>query len=450
MRSVERRLLVWILGALSVGAVALVLVSYLVTLEEMDEIFDENLKQVALAVATYHGIDVAGVAPRSRHELPVLPRVYEEADDFDFVTVVWDRDGRRSVVSNPAVELPFGDVGGLARVRSRDEDWHVYTIVGSDSVIQAAQRASSRKTLAGAVASKLFAPLFVLIGLIGVLLVAALRRGLRPLDAAAADVAKRSAVSLEPIDEAPLPREIHPLIRAINGLMQRLSDAFSAQRRFVADAAHELRSPITALRLQLQTFERSRDEEARLRATTALKAGIERAQRLVEQLLSLSRVEPDAPAATPLLLDLGELAREAVSLRSIEAEQKGIDLGAEVTAAATVPADRQQLMVLLDNLIGNAIRYTPAGGIVDVRAGRLDGRPALHVLDNGPGIPPDERERVFDRFYRGEGLQSDVRLSGSGLGLAIVKAIAQRNRAIVSLHDRSAGGGLEVRVVFGD
>ena len=449
MRSIERRLLVWILGALTLGAAALVLVSYLVTLEEMNEIFDENLKQVALAVATYHRAD-AGAEPRGRGALPVLPRVYEEQGDFDFVTLAWTRDGRRSFASDARVELPFGAVSGLARVRSSGEDWHVYTIVRSDSVIQAAQRASSRRTLAGEAASKLFAPLLLLIGLISVLLVAALRRGLRPLDDAADGVAARSAVSLEPIGEAGLPREIHPLIRAINGLMQRLSEAFSAQRRFVADAAHELRSPITALRLQLQAFERARDDDGRVRAVADLQAGIDRAQRLIEQLLSLSRVEPDAPPAPPQPLDLGELAREAVSLRSIEAEQKGIDLGADVAERATVAGDRHQLMVLLDNLIGNAIRYTPAGGTVDVRACQLGGRPALQVLDDGPGIAPAERERVFDRFYRGEGVQSDVRRSGSGLGLAIVRAIAQRHAATISLHERTAGQGLEVRVVFGD
>jgi len=447
MRSLQHRLLAWILGALSAGALVLVGVSYFVTLEEMDEIFDENLKQVALAVASHHRFHQAS-GPLTREELPELPRVYEEEGNFDFVTLTWTRDGRLSFVSERSVSLPFVDVSGLSRTQGGGEDWHVYTIVQPAGVIQVAQRASSRKTLAAESASKLFLPFFTLIAMIGVLLTVALRRGLKPLDEAAAGVAARSAVSLDPIDEAPLPREIHPLIRSINGLMQRLSEAFSAQRRFVADAAHELRSPVTALRLQVQLLERAKDELDRERAVQELKQGIERSQRLIEQLLSLSRVEPDAPMRASRRIDLGDVVRDVVGLQSVAADHKGIDLGADASPGLTVTADRHQLEVLLDNLIGNAIRYTPRGGTVDVRAGSVDGKPTLQVIDTGPGIPQDERERVFDRFYRGNGVQGDERSSGSGLGLAIVQAIAQRHEATVSLHAGPSGRGLEVRVVF--
>lgn len=445
--SIERRLLAWLLGALSVGAAVLMGVSYVVALDEMDEVFDENLKQVALAAASFHRFE-PGVNPRTRIELPSLPPVYEQPDEFDFVMLTWTRDGRPSFTSEAGVRLPFTDVTGLARVRISGEAWHVYTIVLSDGVIQVAQRASSRKTLAGEVASELLPPVLLLIGLIGASLVVALRGGLRPLDRAADSVAARSAASLEPIEVGGLPREIHPLIHALNGLMQRLSEAFSLQQRFVADAAHELRSPIAALRLQLQVIERADDAAGRAQAVAALRAGIDRAQRLVEQLLRLSRVEPDAPAPQPRRCDLAALVREAVSQRSVEAEHQGIDLGAEAEQPVWVLADPDQLAVLLDNLVGNAIRYTPASGRVDARASLLDGHPALQVIDNGPGIALAERERVFDRFYRGDGLQSDLRLSGSGLGLAIVKAIALRHGAALSLHDGPGGRGLEVRLVL--
>jgi len=284
--------------------------------------------------------------------------------------------------------------------------------------------------------------------LIGALLTVALRRGLKPFDRAAADIATRSATSLEPIAEADMPLEIHPLIRSINGLMQRLDDAFGVQRRFVADAAHELRSPVTALRLQLQLLERANGDVARAHAVADLKAGIERSQRLIEQLLSLSRVEPDAPTQPLEPLDLGELVRDAVGRCSVVADDLGVDLGAEAPDTLTVHADRQQLELLLDNLIGNAIKYSGHGGTVDVRAARVDGQPALQVIDDGPGIAPEERARVFDRFHRGENAQRDARQTGSGLGLAIVKAIAQRHGAEVALHDGPAGNGLEVRVVF--
>jgi signal transduction histidine kinase len=224
--------------------------------------------------------------------------------------------------------------------------------------------------------------------------------------------------------------------------MRRLSQAFSVQRRFVADAAHELRSPVAALRLQLQLLERAHDEAARARAVAELKAGVERAQRLIEQLLSLSRVEPDAPARLEPV-DLADIARETVAQRSAEADHLGLDLGAEVEDGTVVAADRGQLAVLLDNLVGNAMRH--AAGRIDVRAGRLDGRPALQVIDDGPGVPEAERERLFDRFYRG---RDGAGPPGSGLGLAIVRAVAERHGAEVSLHTAASGHGLEARVRF--
>jgi two-component system OmpR family sensor kinase len=444
--SLERHLLAWILGALSVGAAILMFASYVVTLDEMDEMLDESLKQVALAVAGEHRFDAE--LPRVRKSLPQLPDVYEEHGNFDFVVLTWTRSGQLRFVSDSTVDLPFSDVNGVSEITHGGERWHVYTIVDHDGVIQVAQRGSSRRTLAASTASKLLWPLVMLIGLTGVLLVAALRRGLRPLDLATERVSARSASSLDAIDADQVPLEIRPLIASINELMLRLAEAFAAQRRFVADAAHELRSPITALRLQLQMLGRMRDLASVQHATTDLQAAVDRAQRLIEQLLSLSRVEPDAPAERLGEVDLGELVREVVSQQSIAAEEKGIDLGAEVNERICAAGNRHQLEELLDNLVGNAIRYTPPGGTVDVRAVIIDGNPALQVVDSGPGIAESQRERVFDRFYRGEALRGDMRVSGSGLGLSIVRAIAERHGATVSLHTAPRGQGLEVRVLF--
>ncbi|VTU34195.1 ATP-binding protein [Variovorax sp. PBL-E5] len=445
MRSLERHLLAWVLGALSLGAMLLVLASYLVTLDEMSEVFDDNLRQVALALADSREALQRGDAAQ-RHA--ALPKVYEEHGDFDFTTAVWDLAGNRLSISGPNANLPFSAASGLSRIGKGEQAWHVYTIVSGDRVVQAAQRASSRRLLAAEAASKLLIPVLGLTLLIGGLLVVALRRGLRPLDTAANDVAVRSAVSLDPIDTAGVPLEIHPLIRSINGLMQRLAEAFTVQRQFIADAAHELRSPVTALRLQLQLLERVQDEAGRTRAIGELKLGVERTQRLIAQLLDLSRVDPDGRAQLRQPVDLAELAQAAVVKRSVEAEHKGIDLGADAPATVTIDADPDQLAVLLDNLIGNAIRYTSPGGRVDVRVARLEGRPMLQVIDNGPGIAEAERERVLDRFYRGEARQRDGDVPGSGLGLAIVSAIAQRHGAQLSLRAAAPLGGLEARVVF--
>ena len=246
-----------------------------------------------------------------------------------------------------------------------------------------------------------------------------------------------------------MPREIAPLVSSINGLIGRLAIAFSAQRRFLADAAHELRTPVTALRLQLQLLRRSIDDASREDAMRELEAGIARSQRLIEQLLLVARADPDGVPTRSDPVDLGELVRSVVGGMSLKAEQAGIDIGAGGAASIMVRGDPEQLTVLLNNLVENALRYAPHGGVVDVEAGLRGGQPELRVIDTGPGVPEAERERVFGRFYRGADAEVLARdKSGSGLGLAIVRAIAERHGARVSLHTASAGQGLEVRVLF--
>lgn len=443
MRSIRRTLLVWILGALSFGALLVAFATYLVTLDEMNEVFDGNLRNVAEAVASYHHAGQHEVR-EGRLEWPVRTDV---PDDTEILTLTWTADGKRVYSSDPRVSLPFSATEGLARPVVDGQEWIVYSSVRATGVAQAAQRVAARKEMAGESAGKVFPWLIGLVVLTGALLVFALRRGLQPLDVAAADIARRSAGSLDAISTDDAPAEIVPLVDSINGLMQRLGSAFDAQRRFFADAAHELRTPITALRLQLQLLEGTTDDAQRQRALTDLHNGVDRAQRLVHQLLQLARTEPDGEAATLAPIDLAHLVRAQVVALSLKAQRGGIDLGADAPQPVAAVGDESQVSVLLENLIENALRYTPAGGVVDVSARMEDGRPEIRVTDNGPGIPPSERQRVFERFHRGE-LALSQSGNGSGLGLSIVKAIAQRHRATVELHTPAAGRGLEVRIRF--
>jgi signal transduction histidine kinase len=243
MRSLEKHLLVWTSGALCVGALLLAAVAYAVVLDEMDEVFDENLRQVALAIAEHAPRDDASAG---QLHLPKLPHGYEEADDFDLAIAAFDRQGRLVHSSGPSARLPFIRNTGISEVALAGQPWHVYTVVLPGQVVEVAERASSHRHLATRTAAEL--------PVVALLLVLALRRGLRPLDRAAAGVAARSGQSLAPIAAGDVPREIHPLIGAINELMGRLSDTMDAQRRFIADAAHELRTPMTALRLQMQVL----------------------------------------------------------------------------------------------------------------------------------------------------------------------------------------------------
>lgn len=447
MRSIERTLLAWILSALALGALLVALVTYMVTLDEMHEVFDADLKNVAQAVAAYHH---AGHGPGTAEHV-LIPDRTDIPDDSEIVTLTWTPDGERVFASDPRVKVPFTRQEGLGRPKVHGEEWIVYTAVRDDGVAQAAQRVAARQEMAGESAAKVFPPLVGLVLVIGALLIFGLRRGLQPLDDAAQDVAQRSAQALDPITLDETPKEISPLVQSINGLMSRLALAFSAQRRFLADAAHELRTPMTALRLQLQLLERSRDEAQRRQAMAELSLGIDRSQHLIEQLLQVARAEPDGEATRREAVDLAALVRTVVAALSPKAEHLNLDLGADAPAPAWVLGDPSQLSVLLGNLVENALRYTPAGGVIDVAAGiHEDGSPVLRVSDTGPGIPAIERGRVFDRFYRTDSAQEQARDGrGSGLGLSIVKAIADRHDARVELKDPTSGTqGLLVEVTF--
>ncbi|HJV94663.1 MAG TPA: ATP-binding protein, partial [Albitalea sp.] len=215
-------------------------------------------------------------------------------------------------------------------------------------------------------------------------------------------------------------------------------------RAFVSDAAHELRSPLTALKLQLQLLQRANDDASRAEATAALAAGIERAVRLVEQLLALARSEPGAPPATLAPLDLSEVVRQAVADSVPLALARGTRFELFADAPVTVVGEKTALAALARNLADNAVRYAPPGARVEVRVRDDAGVPTLQVDDAGPGIPAAERERVFDRFYR----RASNDEAGTGLGLAIVRSVAAMHGASVTLAD-SPLGGLRVTVRFG-
>ena len=443
--SIRRQLTALVLGGLCLGAPALGIAAYWLTLNEIDQVMDDGLRQTALLLADR---DLRGVIASA---LPGAAAGFVDAES-KLVAIARGLDGSLMFTSEPRLALRFDVPPGLSTQSVGDARWHVFTVVQSDRTLQVAQPASVRRALAAESATQLLVSMLVLMAALAALTFAALRQGMKPLVRANEALARRGAHSLEPLDLHGVPVELLPLARTLNDLLERLAKAFEAQRHFVADAAHELRSPVTALQLQLQLLERSSDPHERALASAELAAGVARTRRLIEQLLLLSRVSAQGEAAEPLAhdeLDLAALVRSAVTRWSPEAERCGIDLGARAEATMTVRGDGASLEILLNNLVENALRYTPRGGTVDVRAEMRNGTPVLAVADNGPGIAPAEQERVFDRFYR----SADAVASGapgSGLGLAIVKSIAERHGALVSLHEGIAGRGLEVRVAFED
>ena len=430
MNSLRVRLLFSLMLLLALAAVVMGAITYRNVLAESESLFDYQLRQMALSLR-----DQGEIAPDQA-------RAFAD-EQLDFVIQIWTVDGRRIYESREHTELPERALLGFADVSTGGRTWRTFSVATRDRVIQVAQPLQIRQRLAADAAVHAVTPLLVLAPLMALVIwwVAALT--LKPLQAVAADVRQRDVQSLTPLRSADLPEEVAPLVTALNALLQRLSQSLDTQRAFVADAAHELRSPLTALKLQLQMLKRAPDEAARSAAIDALAAGIERAVRLVEQLLALARSEPGAPAAVKEPLDLSELVRAALADIVPLAHARGTVLELFADEPVMVTGDKTALAGLVRNLADNAVRYSPPGSRVELRVAQEGGAALLQVDDAGPGIPPDERERVFDRFYRRAANDE----AGTGLGLAIVRSVAAMHGAAVELGT-SPLGGLCVRVRF--
>jgi two-component system OmpR family sensor kinase/two-component system sensor histidine kinase QseC len=429
MTSIRTRLLIALLALVAATSLLAGTLTYLRVLAETSTLFDYQLRQMALSL---------------RSQISLAPRLELPPDqaDADFVIQIWDLYGARVYFSRPGLPLINATALGYADVSVGGESWRTYGLQTLNGVIQIAQPVRVREALARGAALRVVIPLLLLLPLLGAAVVVVVGNGLEPLRRIALEVQRRNVHSLTPIAAQRLPEEVAPLVNELNRLLVRLHSAFQAQRAFVADAAHELRSPLTALRLELQLLDRAPDEAARREARANLGAAVERAIHLVEQLLTLARSEPRDATGELAPIALDQAAAEGIADAHALALARHIDLGLD-PEPATVQGERDALRTLVRNLVDNAVRYTPIGGRVRVRTLGGAGGALLEVTDSGPGIPPADRERAFDRFYR----RANAPEGGSGLGLAIVKAIADRHGARVHLDD-APGGGLQVSVNF--
>ncbi|MDB6086439.1 MAG: hypothetical protein JWN43_4320 [Gammaproteobacteria bacterium] len=405
-------------------------VTYHRVLNETSNLFDYQLRQMALSL---------------RSQISVAPRIEVPPDQggSDFVVQIWDIFGTRVYLSRPGLPMINQIVLGYTNLTLRDEGWRAYGLQTADGVIQIAQPTRVRAGLARAAALRVVIPLLLLLPIMVTFVAWIVGRGLLPLRDVTAEVQRRDVRSLTPLAAENLPTEIAPLVNELNRLLARLAKAFAAQRDFIADAAHELRSPLTALRLQLQLLDRAPDREARGEARERLGAAVERAIHLVEQLLTLARSDPGEIPMSAEEVDLSAAAAAGVDDCRVLAMTRNIDVGLDAEASSMVRGDPEALRMLARNLIDNAVRYTPVGGSVRVSCRPTAAGAVFEVVDTGPGISAAERERVFDRFYR----RPTATGNGTGLGLAIVKAIAARHGAQVHL-DEAERGGLRVTVSF--
>lgn len=434
--SLRRRLLTLLSATVLLAWTATALFSYADAQRTIGTMLDEHLRQAAALLAVE-----PGNAPTATHHAG-------HAEGWVLVFLVRDAAGRVLRRSPEAPDGPLAPLDeGFADVERAGVRWRVFALPdpAHGLSVQVAERHDLRDALAGSVANHLLHPLAIALPVLAGLVWLSVGWGLAPLRAFAREVAGRDPDAAHPVASDGAPEELRPVARALDGLFARIGALLEKERRFTADAAHELRTPLAAIKTHAQVALAEPGETGRQAAIARVVEGADRATRLVEQLLLLARLDPQAalPAA-PVRLD--EAARDCVAGLAPWAAGKGVDLGliGDTAAEATVMGDAALLGVLARNLTDNAVRYTPPGGRVDVAVAAAEGRVLLRVADDGPGIPEAERGRVLDRFYRVPGSGE----AGSGLGLSIVARIAALHHATFTLGKGIGGRGLSVTVAF--
>jgi two-component system sensor histidine kinase QseC len=438
-RSLQARLLALTLGLVLGAWLASALVVWLDTRHELDELLDAHLAQAAalLVAQQVHEMDDGpGVDAPSLHRYApkVAFQVFHE--------------GRLVLRSANAPAAPLlgserGFRSGLRSVRVEGQDWRVFAAHGSERDVQVyvGEQLASRASIVWAVLRGMLTPMLLALPLLALALWWAVRRGTLPLRALGAQLRQRRPDSLLALQLPDAPAEMRPMLDALNALFERIAALLEAERRFTADAAHELRTPIAAIRAQAQVALGASEDGERRHALQATLQGCDRASRLVEQMLTLARLEAEqAPAGAPV--DLLALARRVLAELAPAALQQGQDLALEGERPCPVAGNETLLAVLLRNLVDNALRYSPAGARVRVSVGQAAGATQLLVADSGPGLDAAQCQRLGERFFRVLGSGRD----GSGLGWSIVRRIAQAQGARIELGRSAELGGLEVRL----
>lgn len=447
MISLRQRLIVLMLGVFALAWGVLTAIVFWDARREIHAFYDDRLEKIAevlLELSWHELID--------EHETPeeVLNGVFSErlirAYDDEAAFQIWYR-GHLLVrtADAPAAERFIPD-NGFADRPYQQQMWRVLHKTHPDGPLEVyvGEPFSGRAELVYHVIGQLVGPLLVALPLLVVLVLAGVRRGLQPLARTECEIAHRSPAQLTPIALEEVPLEIRGIVGELNHLLEALAEAMARERRFTSHAAHELRTPLAVLKTQAELALRAPEGSQREEVLHRLIAGVDRASRLVSQLLTLTRLEPDVTRTLRGELDLREIAREAVAELAPLALERGVELGLEAPEPAPLHGIALALGILVRNLIDNAIRHSPIDGRVDVQLAGDATAVTLTVSDQGPGIPPEERARVFEPFYRVPGSPS----GGAGLGLAIVQRIVAFHGGRVGAEAGPDGRGTTMRVVF--
>ena len=434
MKSLKKQLIVWLVGLLTVVGALAGGVSFYFALKEANGLLDQQLSQIARSVD-------------EGSQLPAMQAEFREETlaqrGRDFVIQVWvENEPVRS--SRPGFDLPRMAVSGFSDLSSHRSKWRVYTMIHRHRTVQVSQAEDVRLDIAIHSAMYALLPILALTPLTWLLVGVVVSRLLRPLEAITEAAIHRDVDSHAALPVEHVPEEVAPLILAMNDLISRQGAALELQRQFLSDAAHELRTPLAAVRLQIENLSRHHSREELDIRIGEMRRGAQRASHLVGQLLKIARYKAQDRPIVRSEVKLDNLVKACIADFIPLADHRGIDLGLIHDAAAIVLGSPEDLRVLVGNLIDNAVRYTPEGGKVDVSISVSGTEAIVEIVDTGPGIPASLQARVFDRFFRAAGQDTE----GSGIGLAIVKAIAQRESVKVMLANRQDGHGLCARAVF--
>ena len=433
--SLRRRLLVALLGAVALVWIGTALYSYFDARHEVNRLLDAHLAQSASLLVAQVGHELEEI------DLEHAPNTGERGRQAAFQ--IWERG---DVLRLHSANAPQGRLSrreeGFSSARIDGRSWRVFSIWDARHrfLVQVGERDETRREIAAGIAASLLLPLAAALPLLGLFVWLTVRRALVPLERLGGEVGRRRAGDFAPLAAHDAPSEVAPLVASLNGLFQRLDRLLESERRFTADAAHELRTPLAALKTQAQVARGASDDATRAHALDGVLAGCDRATRLVDQLLTLARLDPAEAGRPAERCDLTALARRVVAELAPAALARRIEVELAAPASAPVQGHGGLLEVLLRNLVDNAVRYSPDGTTVRVQVGEA----ALSVTDEGPGVASADRERLGQRFFRVLGSGQ----SGSGLGLSIVRRIAEIHGARLAFAEAPGGRGLRVSVGF--
>ena len=422
--SLRNRLTFWFTCLLTIVGIGSGIVAYVMARQDPDSFLDDQLRQIAL----YAG-DVAN-APDPPLEASI------EASDI-IVVQVWDGNNRAIRTTPEGFDLPRQPSTGFSDLTFRDERWRSYALAGKQRTVQVSQRAAVREELALNAAWTAMIPsiLFIPVGWLVVRWLVG--RMLRPIDRIADDLNRRGPMQFTAPPLTEIPEEVIPLVRAMNEALERLREAIAFQKRFISDAAHHFRTPLTALRLQIGSLKTSPAANHR-EVIADMELGVRRMSTLTNQLLMLARSEaPQEADGSEAAISVASAIREVIAAVLPLAQEKSVELVMRSEADACVRADRDALVTLLCNITDNAVRYSNPGERVEFSVKTIEDRVVIEVADNGPGLPEEMLSKVFQRFFR-----HNEQDEGSGLGLSIAQALADRLNGSVSLKNRGDGSGL--------